>query len=36
MDLKKVGFGIWDWIDMVQDRERWRDVVHTVMNYCFT
>jgi hypothetical protein len=24
--------GVMDWIDLVQDRERWRDLVNAVMN----
>jgi hypothetical protein len=24
-----------DWIDMAQDRDRWRAVVSAVMNLCF-
>jgi len=30
-DLQKVGVGI-DWIDLAQDRDRWRAVVNAVMN----
>jgi hypothetical protein len=30
MDLREVG-GV-DWIDLAQDRDRWRALVHTVMN----
>jgi hypothetical protein len=32
MDLQEVGWGGVDWIDMDQDRDRWRDVVNAVMN----
>jgi hypothetical protein len=33
MDLREVGWGGGaDWIDLVEDRERWRAVVYTVMN----
>jgi hypothetical protein len=32
MDLKEVGWGSVDWIDMAQDRDRWRAVVSAVMN----
>jgi len=32
VDLQEVGWGGMDWIDMAQDRERWRTVVNAVMN----
>jgi hypothetical protein len=32
MDLREVGCGSADWFDLAQDRDRWRAVVHTVMN----
>jgi hypothetical protein len=32
MDLKEVGWGGMDWIDMAQDRDSWRAVVSEVMN----
>jgi hypothetical protein len=32
MDLREVGWGSMDWIDLVQDRDRWRALVNTVMN----
>jgi hypothetical protein len=32
MDLQEVGWGGMDWIDMAQDRVRWRAVVSAVMN----
>ena len=31
MELQNVGWGM-DWIDLAQDRNRWRIVVNTVMN----
>ena len=32
MDLLEVGWGVIDWIDLAQDRDRWRALVNTVMN----
>jgi hypothetical protein len=32
MDLRKIGWGGMDWIDLVQDRDQWRALVNTVMN----
>jgi hypothetical protein len=32
MDLLEAGWGGMDWIDMAQDRDRWRAVVNAVMN----
>ena len=32
MDLQEVG-GVWrDWMELAQDRDRWRTLVSTVMN----
>jgi CRISPR/Cas system-associated protein Cas7 (RAMP superfamily) len=32
MDLQEVGWGSIDWIDLAQDRDRWRAVVNAIMN----
>jgi len=33
MDLQEVGGGCGDWIELAQDRDRWRALVITVMNF---
>jgi hypothetical protein len=33
MDFQEVGWGGMDWIDMAQDRDRWRAVVSALMNF---
>jgi len=33
MDLQEVGRGSEDWMELVQDRDRWRALVSTVMNF---
>jgi hypothetical protein len=32
IDLREIGRGSADWIQLAQDRDRWRAVVNTVMN----
>ena len=33
MDLQEVGGGRGDWMEVAQDRDRWRALVNTVMNF---
>jgi hypothetical protein len=35
MDLGEIGWNGVDWIDLAQDRDRWRALVNTVMNLRF-
>jgi hypothetical protein len=32
MDLREIGLGGMDWIDLAQDRNQWEALVNTVMN----
>jgi hypothetical protein len=32
MDLREIGWGGMDWIDLVQDRDHWRALVNTIIN----
>jgi len=32
IDLQEVGFKSMDWIQLAQDRDRWRELVNAVMN----
>jgi hypothetical protein len=32
MDLREIGWGGMNWIDLAQDRNQWRAVMITVMN----
>ena len=31
MNLRKIGCGVMDWIDLAQDRDSWREFVNAVM-----
>ena len=35
MDLQEVGRSCGDWMELAQDRDRWRALVSTVMNFGF-
>jgi hypothetical protein len=32
MDLREIGWGGMDWIDLAQDRDQWRALVYTATN----
>jgi hypothetical protein len=32
MNLREIGWGDMDWIDLVQDMDQWKALVNTVMN----
>jgi hypothetical protein len=32
MDLREIGWGGMDWIDLAQDTDQWTALVNTVMN----
>jgi len=33
VDLQEVGCGVMHWIELAEDRERWRVVVNVVLNF---
>jgi hypothetical protein len=33
MDLRVIGWGGLNWIDLAEDRDQWRALVNTVMNF---
>jgi hypothetical protein len=33
MDLREIGFGDVDWINLAEDRDRWWVLANTVMNF---
>jgi hypothetical protein len=32
MDLREIGWGVMDWVDLTQDRDKWRALVNTAVN----
>jgi hypothetical protein len=32
MDLREIGWGVMDWIDLAQDKDQWRALLNAVMN----
>jgi hypothetical protein len=33
MDIREIGWDVMDWIDLTQDRDEWRVLVNTVINF---
>jgi len=33
IDLQEIGRGVMDWIELAQDRDRWRELVNAVMHF---
>jgi hypothetical protein len=32
IDLKEIGINTWNWVDLAQDRDYWRDFVNAALN----
>jgi uncharacterized protein YebE (UPF0316 family) len=32
-DLREIGWGVVDWIDLTQDRDQWRALVNMITNF---
>jgi hypothetical protein len=32
MDVREIGWGGMDWIDLAEDRDQWRALVNTIIN----
>jgi hypothetical protein len=32
MELRKIGWGDMDWIDLDQDKDKWRALINTILN----
>jgi hypothetical protein len=33
MDYREIGWGVMNWIDLAQDRDQWRNLLNTVVNF---
>jgi hypothetical protein len=33
MDLREIGWGSMEWIDLAQDRDQWKALMNTAMNH---
>jgi hypothetical protein len=36
MDLREIGWGVMDWINLAQDMDQWRDLMNMVINISST
>jgi hypothetical protein len=32
LDLREIGWGVMDWIDLAEDRDQWKALVYSIMN----